>query len=669
MTKTKINPDLQEERDKIAFNIEEFTNWYYKGAEKVEEKRFLEDFFLSDQELMDKVPISYLSHKEKYEQAIRKVVLVVKKIQELQAQGRASVDIYMALLGGTLGTALFNESNPITVHFVMFLPALMNHGTSDQQALWISRAWNCNIIGTYAQTELGHGTYIRGLETTATYDPATKEFVLNSPTLTSYKWWPGGMGHTANYAIVIAQLYSLGKHHGIQPFIVQLRDEETHKPMPGIKIGEIGNKVGMNTVNNGFLAFDNVRIPLNHMLMKNAKVLEDGQFIKPKSSVLTYGTMMFVRVVILKDMASYLSKAVTIALRYSLVRRQSPIEPNKPEPKIIEHVTQQFKIFPAVAKVVVFKITAEFLWDMYNAVTHDLDKGDLERLPELHALSCCLKAVCTNEAAQAVETCRLACGGHGYLNAAGFQDIYGMVTAAQTYEGENTVMFLQTARYLIKAWNQAMNNEKLTPTVAYLENYVNGKNSKQPFENSTRGILRAFQFAAAKKIAEGNQQLEKRKKTLSPEEAANQTGLVLTKASELHCQAFLLQAAIEVLEESAKNVSPQLGAVFKDLLELYSVDLALRYTGFLLEFSNMTSKDIQSLQETLEASLKKLRYNALGICEGFDHPDGILNSVLGTHDGNVYENLINAAMKSPLNQEDVNKSFHEHLKPFMKSNL
>lgn len=42
------------------------------------------------------------------------------------------------------------------------------------------------------QTELGHGTFIRGLETTATYDPNTKEFILNTPTLTSYKWWPGG---------------------------------------------------------------------------------------------------------------------------------------------------------------------------------------------------------------------------------------------------------------------------------------------------------------------------------------------------------------------------------------------------------------------------------------------------------------------------------------------
>lgn len=83
----------------------------------------------------------------------------------------------------------------------------------------------------------------------------------------------------------------------------------------------------------------------------------------------------------------------------------------------------------------------------------------------------------------------------------------------------------------------------------------------------------------------------------------------------------------------------------------------------------MTSNDVESLQRTLEAMLKKLRTNMLGIVDGFDIPDQILGSVLGTNDGNVYENLINAAKKSPLNQEDVNKSFHLYLKPFMKSNL
>lgn len=82
------------------------------------------------------------------------------------------------------------------------------------------------------------------------------------------------VGHTANYAVVVAQLYSQGICHGIHPFIVQLRDEETHLPMPGIKIGEIGCKLGMNGTNNGYLGFENVRIPWNYMLMKNGKVLK-----------------------------------------------------------------------------------------------------------------------------------------------------------------------------------------------------------------------------------------------------------------------------------------------------------------------------------------------------------------------------------------------------------
>jgi hypothetical protein len=53
------------------------------------------------------------------------------------------------------------------------------------------------VIGTYAQTELGHGTFVRGLETTATYDPDTQQFVIHSPTLSSTKWWPGGEDHSA----------------------------------------------------------------------------------------------------------------------------------------------------------------------------------------------------------------------------------------------------------------------------------------------------------------------------------------------------------------------------------------------------------------------------------------------------------------------------------------
>ncbi|CAO1335553.1 unnamed protein product [Diamesa hyperborea] len=667
----KINEDIKIERKNCTFDVEEFTRWYYQGDEKLEEKRFLENYFLSDPELEDKTPDSYLSHKEQYEGAIRKATIIFKKIRNLQEQGKDGVENYMALLGGMLGTSLIKQGNPLSVHFVMFLPALMGHGTGEQQAEWMDLAWNCKIIGTYAQTELGHGTFIRGLETTATYDASSEEFVLNSPTLTSYKWWPGGLGHTANYAIVIAQLYSKEKCHGVQPFIVKIRCDESHMPMPGIRIGEIGNKLNMNGVNNGFLAFKNVRIPRKNMLMKNAKVLANGDFVKPQSSKLTYGTMMFVRVVIIRDMSSYMTKAVTIATRYSTVRRQSPINPNEPEPKVLEHVTQQFKIFPILAKAIVIKLSAEYLWDMYNHVTAELDKGDLERLPELHSVACCLKAVCTNIAAESVEVCRRACGGHGYMQSSGFPDIYGMVTAAQTYEGENTVLLLQTSKYLIKIFNQILNGEtNVPPTVSYLYNAFKCGKTRFEWEDSIVGIIKSFQMVSAGKIAIANTHLQERVKIgCLPETAANLTSIELASCSEAHCRVFLLQCGYEILEKTANSSSPELAAVFRQLIEIYAVDLCLKSLGDLLQFINITNKDIEKLQQRLECVLREIRINAVGIVDGFDIPDRVLCSVLGCYDGNIYERIFNDAKKSPLNQEDVNKSFDLYLKPFMKSNL
>lgn len=666
----KINPDLLNERKNSTFNVEELAVWWNKGPQKLKEKREREEFFLNDPELNDKTPYYFKSHKEKYEDSIRKAVVICKKIAQLQEQGKDGVDNYMALLGGLLGSGLIEEGNPLSVHYVMFLPALMGHGTTKQQAEWMSRAWTCSIIGTYAQTELGHGTFIRGLETTATYDPKTQEFVLNSPTLTSLKWWPGGLGHTANYCIVIAQLYSKGQCHGIHPFIVQLRDEETHMPLPGIQIGEIGAKLGFNSVNNGFLGFKNVRIPREQMLMKNAKITEDGTFIKPKASVLTYGTMMFVRVVIIRDMASYLSKAVTIATRYSCVRRQSQINPKEPEIQIIDHVTQQYKLFVPLASVMAFKVASDYLWDLYNQVTHELEGGNLDRLPELHAIACCLKAVCTADSAKYVEQCRLACGGHGYLNCSSFPATYAMVTAACTYEGENTVLLLQTARYLIKMWGEALNGRSLVPTVDYLAHAVKYSNQKANWDSSFEGMIDALRGMAAGKLKTVYAKLEDfKKRGLTQEEAANRCSIELASTADAHCRGFLVQSSYVMINQACRDVSPALGKVLKQVIELFAVDTCIKSLADLQRYTTIQEPDINALQSRLEELLSEIRPNAVSIVDGFDIPDKVLGSALGVYDGNVYEKLFEEAMKSPMNQEPVNRSFHMYLKPFMKSNL
>lgn len=83
----------------------------------------------------------------------------------------------------------------------MFIPTLLSQASPDQQAEWLPKALGVKLIGTYAQTELGHGTFVRGLQTTATYDVEGGHFVLHTPTLTATKWWPGGLGKTSTHVV------------------------------------------------------------------------------------------------------------------------------------------------------------------------------------------------------------------------------------------------------------------------------------------------------------------------------------------------------------------------------------------------------------------------------------------------------------------------------------
>lgn len=654
-----VNPDLAKERQNLTFNPEEITNILDGSANKTEERRALEREFLLDPELKSKVPNEYLSHKEKYEEAVRKACVMVKKLEKMGG----GFESYNAVLGA-LGGAAINDGNPLALHYVMFMPTLMGQGTLEQQALWLGRAWNNEIIGTYAQTELGHGTFIRGLETTATYDPKTQEFVIHSPTLTSYKWWPGGLGHTANHAVVVAQLYSKGTCYGIHPFIVQIRDEETHQPLPGIKVGEIGTKLGMNTVNNGYLGFENFRIPRENMLMKNSQVLPDGTYVKAPSSKLAYGTMMFVRVVLVKDASNHLGKAVTIATRYSAVRRQSERKPGEPEPQILDYRTQQFKLLPNIAAVYCFRFAANWLWNMYNNVTSELEGGDLERLPELHAISCCMKAVATSEAATGIDTVRMACGGHGYMTSSNLPLLFGLATAACTYEGENTVLYLQTARYLVKQYQGARAGQKMTPTVAYLSQ----PRAERTWTNEINSIVLGFKEVAAGKIKSATENTERRVKGgWAWEDAWNMTSIELSQAAEAHCRAFLVANFHETVE--GLSASPAVKSILRQLAQLYAVHWLLQRTGDFLQFSNLKADKVPELQNLLETLLADLRPNAVGIVDGFDYCDEVLNSTLGAYDGRVYERLFEEAQKSPLNKEPVNDAFHKYLKPHMSSRL
>lgn len=174
----------------------------------------------------------------------------------------------------------------------MFIPTIRNLGSDKQIDKWIPLASTFQIVGCYAQTELGHGSDVQSLETTATYDHKTEEFVLNSPTITATKWWIGDLGVFATHCVTQANLIIDGKNFGIQTFIVPIRDTKTYEPFPGITVGEIGPKHGYNVKDNGFMRFNNIRIPRENMLMRYAKVSKSGEFTKALNEKIGYATML-----------------------------------------------------------------------------------------------------------------------------------------------------------------------------------------------------------------------------------------------------------------------------------------------------------------------------------------------------------------------------------------
>jgi acyl-CoA oxidase len=432
---------------------------------------------------------------------------------------------------------------------------------------------------------------------------------------------------------------------------------ETHQPLKGITVGDIGPKYCFHSSNNGFLAFDNVRIPLNQMLMKNSKILENGEFIVEKNPLLTYANMTKVRVGIVRDASFLIALAATIATRYSLIRMQSTIETDK-EVQILNHLTQQNKIFPAITLVFAIKCASEDLQKFYEKSIVEIEKGNLNSLAELHALSCCLKAVSTTDGTRAIECCRLACGGHGYLNSAGFNTVLETITAAQTYEGENTVLLLQTGRFLLKAFQQFLNNENIPSTLSYFEN----SSCKKFIDGSPENFLEIIQKTSLEITSKA---FEHYKMRGADGKARNEIGVELVETSKLYGITFIMSSLIKFVRNSPEN----LNEIMENILDIYCCDIILKNLGNILQFNILCSNDIEKIQMKYENSLKKFRFNAIGVVDAFDIHDYMLNSTLGSYDGDVYEKIIEKAKKSTLNQEIVNKTYFEFVKPLMKSSL
>ncbi|KAL1006051.1 hypothetical protein UPYG_G00067240 [Umbra pygmaea] len=655
-----MNADISRERENATFNVEKLTNILDGGIEKTKRRREIQSLVISDPDFQSE-DLNFLSRSERYDAAVKKSAQMILKLRKYGISDPEEIYCYKSCVHR-------GRSEPLDLHLGMFLPTLLNQASPEQVDTFFIPAWNLEIIGTYAQTEMGHGTHLRGLETTATYDPATQEFVLNSPTVTSIKWWPGGLGKTSNHAIVLAQLHTQGKCHGLHAFIVPLRSMNTHIPLPGVVVGDIGPKFGFDEVDNGYLKLENVRIPRNNMLMKYAKVEADGTYVKPPSDKLTYGTMVFIRSMIVGEAGRALAKSCTIAIRYSAVRHQSEIRPGEPEPQILDYQTQQYKLFPLLATAYAYSFVGQYMNQVYHRITGDISQGDYSELPELHALSAGLKAFTTWTASAGIEVCRMACGGHGYSRCSALPDIYVNFVPTCTYEGENTVMMLQTARFLIKSYRQALAGHKLSGIVSYLNE---SEFRLQPQAVSSRptvvnindlqSLVEAYKLRAAKLVELAAKSIQQElQRRVSQEDAWNNSAIDLVRASDAHCHYVVVKLFASKLGEIKDTA---VHSVLSTLALLYALQGITQHSGDFLQAGLLNAPQLTQVSQSLKELLAQLRPNAVALVDAFDYCDEMLNSVLGRYDGNVYEHMFEWARRSPLNKTEVHESYHKYLKP------
>jgi acyl-CoA oxidase len=652
-----VVPELLNERSKAGFNVRRMTYVWNGSEEKTLLMERMRDLIENDAVFNNDKDI-FFSREQKYTEALRRSARAIDIASKLSL----SLDEFERLL------VSMNINSPVFLHQFLFLHTLESQADDEQRKRWLPIAKAYGIIGNYAQTELAHGSNVRGLGTTATFVAETDEFEINTPDLLAVKWWPGALGHTSTHAIIFARLILGGKDLGIHSFLVQLRSLQDHSPLAGIEVGDIGDKMGFASIDNGFLRLDKVRIPRTNMLMRFARVTCAGEYkTSPASKKLTFGTMTRVRTHFVESSSFALSKAVTIAIRYSAVRRQFKADRgDQKEVQIMDYGTQQHQLFPLLASAFAIRFTALQMNNLLDATMVDPTGGGLG---ELHASSCGLKSLCTRIASDGIETCRRCCGGHGYMAASGLPELYTYFVHMCTAEGENYVVTQQTTRYLLKNLAKSQTHgDKVSGSASYINEIHSIRKSTcalPPDESlcDLDVLVAAFRHRVAWRLYGLALSLNAaRSNGASEHEIWNRYQMDAHRVSDAHSLFVIASAFVQ-------GVKQQTDAAIKDILT------ALARVFILGQLENVAADFVLSgyfdgaqlmyLKDALLDQFVVIRSNAVALVDAFGHSDFVLNSALGRHDGQVYDALYKSAKSNPMNQSDVHAAYDKVLKPLM----
>jgi acyl-CoA oxidase len=518
------------------------------------------------------------------------------------------------------------------VQFGLFGGAILHLGTERHHQRYLPRVGTLELPGCFALTELGHGSDARGIRTRAVYDPGDQRFVITTPDDDARKDYIGNAARHGQLAVVFAQLEVGGEEQGVHAFVVPIRDEHG-RALPGVRIEDCGEKIGLNGVDNGRLWFDHVRVPWDALLDRYGRVSVDGVYSSPLAAPSTrfftmLSTLVQGRISVGLSGLSAARSALTIAVRYGDRRRQFGPSRGEETP-LLDYLTHQRRLLIPVATTYALQFALRELVGDYLTVLRSPDATPRQRM-QLETVAAGLKATATWHATATIQGCREACGGAGYLWENRFGALRADTDIFTTFEGDNTVLLQLVTKTLLTDYKQQFEDMDLPKAVRYvvgqaLTAVVPTPGSRRSDEAHLRD--RAFQLDAFRSREQLRlEQLARRLRRTLKDGADPHAAFVrhqhrIVQTATAHAERVVLERFAAAIEHCP---DPSLVPVLSLLCDLYALSSLERDRGWYLEQGLFAAAKSRAIVGQVDRLCRELRPHALELVAAWGIPDALL---------------------------------------------